>query len=569
MLNKTSAIKKNPREMAVDKLIEQIEKDPGLWKKTWERIGNPHVRPFNPISKTLYSGINLFSLALTATELGYEDNRWATYDQAKNAGYPVKRGEKSPAIVIFHQISHEFRIEDKKFKISNKTESEACFEINSILKKYYPTSAAAIEAVYQQQKSLARINADYFTNKVQTTFKFDIEHTVKVTARYSNVFNFAQMENVPALAQPQLQTPEWDSCDRAEQILQSSGVKIYHDQYDSNYYRPGHHDIHLTIRSAFKTPEAYYSTALHELAHAKINDGSLKLSFNPEDYSKSPKIRATEELRAEISSIFLCADIGLNYDVQNHAAYLHNWLSNFKNDKNELWNAVSESNRITDAILAREKEYLLEQKSNQIEKLLGSSIDTVNINDTKYSVHSQENEQTQILKSFISFRETPSNFTIYQNYIKEIASASAQDIVTPNEPNYQLIKIMPTGFDNTVSDIKQFHNEFKGSLERGLEKTKSIFPPLFTPGIYTRVLEEINEIANCIAALEPLEVSQRIHEYIENNSDSLISATLSKLNEMGDLGKKEIINQLNKDCYEIVSQTLNHENQHEITKGRK
>jgi HKD family nuclease len=40
---------------------------------------------------------------------------------------------------------------------------------------------------------------------------------------------------------------------------------------------------------------------------------------------------------------------------------LSSWLELFKQDKNELWSAVTESNKIADAILIQEKEYLQSQ----------------------------------------------------------------------------------------------------------------------------------------------------------------------------------------------------------------
>lgn len=136
---------------------------------------------------------------------------------------------------------------------------------------------------------------------------------------------------------------------------------ILHDRLNDNYYDPTTKEIHLVSKSAFPSPEAYYSTALHECAHAKMDDKTIPLKFNPDDYSIDKSAMAKEELRAEMSSIFICAELGINYDLQNHASYLNNWLQLLKDDKNELWNAASDSNKIADSIISLEKEQVLEQ----------------------------------------------------------------------------------------------------------------------------------------------------------------------------------------------------------------
>jgi antirestriction protein ArdC len=355
----TNNQKFNPREEAVNKIIALLEKNPGAWKKTWETIGSTPKRPYNPITNTYYKGMNLFYLGLVAVDNQYSDNRWCTYNQAKNAGHPVLSGETSSAFVIYHQVNHIITILDKNHQIKSQPEIEVCQSISNIIIKYFPNQKKEIENILDSTiKGRNHIisKSETLVNELNKKLGTNISHQIRAVARHFPVFNFTQMDNVPT--QETKQGHNWDPCERAEQILKSSGVPIYHDQYNKNYYRSGAHDIHLTIKSAFKTPEAYYATALHELAHAKINDGNLQLSFNPKEYSNSHIARAREELRAELSSIFICAEIGLNYDVQNHTAYLHSWLSLMKENKNEFWTATSESNRIADAIFICEREYI-------------------------------------------------------------------------------------------------------------------------------------------------------------------------------------------------------------------
>ena len=58
----------------------------------------------------------------------------------------------------------------------------------------------------------------------------------------------------------------------AEAVLRNSGARITHDQADRAFYNRRSDSIHLPPRAAFKTPENYYGTVLHKLAHNAAPD---------------------------------------------------------------------------------------------------------------------------------------------------------------------------------------------------------------------------------------------------------------------------------------------------------
>jgi antirestriction protein ArdC len=78
------------------------------------------------------------------------------------------------------------------------------------------------------------------------------------------VFNAEQLDGLPALAP---KAAPWDRHDRAEALLKASGADIRHDQADRACYRPALDRIHLPVRDTFKSADAYYATALHEVGH--------------------------------------------------------------------------------------------------------------------------------------------------------------------------------------------------------------------------------------------------------------------------------------------------------------
>jgi antirestriction protein ArdC len=58
---------------------------------------------------------------------------------------------------------------------------------------------------------------------------------------------------------------------------------------------------------------------------------------------------AMEELVAELGAAFLCADLGLSPEPrEEHAAYLHHWLTVMKADKRAIFSAAAHAQRAVD-----------------------------------------------------------------------------------------------------------------------------------------------------------------------------------------------------------------------------
>jgi antirestriction protein ArdC len=48
-----------------------------------------------------------------------------------------------------------------------------------------------------------------------------------------------------------------------------------------------------------------------------------------------------EELRAELSSVFLAGELGIPANIPNHASYINGWLKPLKDDKREIFRAAA------------------------------------------------------------------------------------------------------------------------------------------------------------------------------------------------------------------------------------
>lgn len=84
----------NQRQAVVEKIIEDMKRDGLRWAEPYL----PSLTPHNPVSGTVYQGGNRVHLGFIGFMRGYTDNRWATFNQIKDAGWHVKKGAKSALI---------------------------------------------------------------------------------------------------------------------------------------------------------------------------------------------------------------------------------------------------------------------------------------------------------------------------------------------------------------------------------------------------------------------------------------------------------------------------------------
>ncbi len=90
-------------EIITSRIIEELEKGSVPWRKPWKTLP-----PVNLISKKPYRGINVFLLALQ----GYGSQYWLTFNQAKQLGGNVRRGEHGTKIVFWKFDTYETETAD-------------------------------------------------------------------------------------------------------------------------------------------------------------------------------------------------------------------------------------------------------------------------------------------------------------------------------------------------------------------------------------------------------------------------------------------------------------------------
>ncbi len=302
--------KRPHHEVVAETIIGQLKEGTAPWLKPWS--GANHNLPHNPISGSRYRGANLIWLSAVEMEKRYGDSRWMTYKQGQTVGAQVKRGEKG-TLVEYWKFSDRRKLKDEKGKDLIGKDGKPIYE----------------------------------------------EYKLQRPQRFSAVvFNASQFDN---MSEAVAKTVDFKANERAEKILQNSGAKIFHDQHDRAYYSSLKDEIHLPAKDQFNDETTYYATALHELGHWTGHSSrlgrELGTGFGTVEYAK-------EELRAEISSMMMGAELGIGHDPGQHVSYIASWIKVLEEDPKELFRASADAEKILGHVMGYEKEKSIERTPN-------------------------------------------------------------------------------------------------------------------------------------------------------------------------------------------------------------
>ena len=284
--------------MSTERILAQLEQGTVPWQRPWSGGEVPR----NLVSKKEYRGINVFLLGAA----GYESPWWLSFNQARDLGGSVRKGEKGTPVIFW------------KWMESGKDSSD-------------PEEAEDLGGRGRRAKPMLR---------------------------YYTVFNLSQMvlpeKHLPP-ARPPLDFQSIEACERIGQEMPEAPV-IQHVKARA-YYSPLNDRINLPRPETFVSPEAYHSTLFHELVHStghekRLNRPTLAdlCPFGSTNYSK-------EELVAEMGATFLCAHAGIeNRTIDNSASYIAGWLQRLRDDRRLVVLAAAQAQRAADFILGRKFE---------------------------------------------------------------------------------------------------------------------------------------------------------------------------------------------------------------------
>lgn len=271
----------NLYQTITDRIIEALKGGDIPWQRPWRSTA-----PVNIISKKPYRGINPFLLQA----MPYGSPYWMTFNQARNLGGHVNKGEKATMVVFWKMGTYDAQDAD------GETETR-----NSFLLRFYHV--------------------------------FNAEQTTLASA-------CKQMEKEEPVATP--------TC---EDLVQGfiGCPEIKQRNMDRACYSPVTDIVTMPKMAAFHESTGYYATLFHELVHstghAKRLDRDIKNTFGSELYAK-------EELIAEIGSAFLCgtAQIAKPALEQNTVAYIQSWIKALQNDPKMIVSAAAAAQSAVDLI---------------------------------------------------------------------------------------------------------------------------------------------------------------------------------------------------------------------------
>ncbi len=280
----------NVREEVTQRIIEAIEKGTPPWRKGWNA-----KEPYrNARTGAAYKGINQLLLAMS----GYDDPRFLTLKQANELGCKVKKGERGFHIVKMVEVAR------KQAQNSETTEVLAVEDRKALVMKSYV------------------------------------------------VFNAYQIEGLPALPKADRHIEPIKAIEAIAQGMETTGlcIKVHGDQ---PAYVPALDTIKMPDIHRFHSAELWGSTLLHELGHAtgsakRLNRQHCFARFGSELYAK-------EELAAELCSAMMMAELGVTEGLEqsdrhlnSHASYIGSWLQILRQDKNEIFRAAADAQRMAD-----------------------------------------------------------------------------------------------------------------------------------------------------------------------------------------------------------------------------
>lgn len=295
---------KNSFEKQTSLIIELLENaNPDNWSQPWI---NAELPPFNPITKTIYDGINFIYLSLDFDKNKYPTNNWLTFKQATALKGKIKKGSKAKDIV-FYQITYINRTTKQRLTrnqfFSLTPEQRKDFDSLPIFKTYY-------------------------------------------------VFNVAEIENLPSEFYElyKVELKQHEKIEKAEALIQNiKGLNLIHEQQNKAYYSLSKDSITMPLMGQFKENQDYYLTLFHELGHwsgarHRLNRTSL-LEKSKENY-------ALDEMVAELTAVFLGASLGINTPLERSANYLKSWLKALKDEKTPFFRAIGQAKKAGGFILA-------------------------------------------------------------------------------------------------------------------------------------------------------------------------------------------------------------------------
>jgi antirestriction protein ArdC len=282
--------------IVTEKIINLLESGVVPWRRPWTSTGLPR----NLVTRKSYRGINHFLLSASK----FVSPFWLTMRQANELGGSIRKGEES-TIVTF------WKIEDVK-----RSDSED-------------------------------LDAEPNERKSQRHFLL----------RFYRVWNLEQCEVPQHVLDklPKIEMHQHDPIEAVENIIAEMPNQPEIVRGGSKaLYSPTTDRVTLPARKLFESATEEAATTLHEISHSTGHEKRLAREGITELAPFGSPVYSREELVAELSAAFLCAEAGIsNMVIRNQAAYVAGWAGRLRADRKLIIHAAAQAQRACDYVLSR------------------------------------------------------------------------------------------------------------------------------------------------------------------------------------------------------------------------
>lgn len=496
------------REEMINSFIDCLKKDTIPWHRGWSS-----ERPFNAVTNTEYHGANALWLTYNQQAQLYKDPRWCTFKQAQSKGWKIKQGSKGTKIEFWSLYDTE-----EKRKLT-RTEAKQLTD---------------------------ELTAEEFTNRV------------KPVSNTYTVFNGEQIEGIPLyeIRKNVLHLDEF--LYGRNKLIENMKVGLKEGGNEA-FYSIAEDMIVLPKINQFDNEFEYITTFFHEAGHAT---GHVS-RFNREMPSaRGTDIYAREELRAEIASAFAAQAFGIDYTqnkyMENHEAYIQDYIKVLENEPNELFAAIKDAEKISD--------YLIEKGEFGLEKETEMSRDASFIKnmDTYVALHREyieevsQNKQPIVINGYggpgagkstacmeitAALKKEGYNAEYVQEYAKELVYEKDMEMLDGSpEHQYEILKEQTRRMDRLYDQVDFIVTDSPVMLN-------TIYNKQLTPEYESLVNELQGEYINYSFFME-----RDVSNFEEEGRIHNLTESIEKDNEIKDMLQRN----------EIKYKTYNHENVNEI-----
>lgn len=496
------------REEMINSFIDCLKKDTIPWHRSWSAT----ERPYNAVTNTAYHGANSLWLSYNQFAREFDDPRWCTFKQAQTQGWKIKPGSKGTRVEFW---------------------------------SLYDT---------EEKRKLTQREAKQLSDELTLE---DFKNRVKPISNVYTVFNGEQIDGIPKYEEKTYELNTEELLQKRDTLLKNMNVD-FSEGGDKAFYNPSRDRITLPEMNRFETEYDYMATLLHEAGHATGHISRLNRDmtgvFGSPEYAK-------EELRAEIASAFTAQELGLDYEqnehMENHEAYVQNWIDVLENEPNELFAAIKDAEKISDYLIEK-GEFVLEETEMSKDASFMKHMDTYVALHREYIEEVSQNKEPIVINGYggpgagkstacleitAALKKEGYNAEYVQEYAKELVYEKDMEMLDGSpEHQYEILKEQTRRMDRLYDQVDFIVTDSPVMLN-------TIYNKQLTPEYESLVNELQEEYINYSFFME-----RDVSNFEEEGRIHNLTESIEKDNEIKDMLQRN----------EIKYKTYNHENVNEI-----